>query len=272
MDTGLTILDSELGEIRIHHPPGTFALTPASLIGIQAIVDNRGLLKGTGIDWGSGTGCLAIAAAKLEQVHQVIGLELSMPDVRIAERNAALNGVARKIAFLHSDSYAPLSRRERQRLDSLAGQVDFVLANPPSSEGDDGFGFRRKVLAGAQRFLVDGGVVLLNISYQYGSARIARLTEEIPGFSYDGLLATTEWVPFELERPDLLHCLELYAREEERGGLTYSFAHPEALADELMTAQEALAYDRRTGRSPLAKWQVHLFRKLPAGDVLHRPA
>lgn len=41
-------------------------------------------------------------------------------------------------------------------MDSLHGGVDFVLSNPPSSQGDDGFGFRREVLRGRE-FLKKGG-------------------------------------------------------------------------------------------------------------------
>ena len=47
-----------LGEIQITHPPNTFAITPASLVTLEAIAGNKHLLTGKGLDWGSGTGCL----------------------------------------------------------------------------------------------------------------------------------------------------------------------------------------------------------------------
>jgi len=105
---------------------------------------------------------------------------------------------------------------------------------------------------------VRGGVVLLSISYQYGRQRVEGLSHQIAGFSYGGLLASTDWVPFDLERPDLLHCLELYAEEERRGGSKYVFLHPE-VPNLCMDAQAAVAHFRRTGLSPLTKWQTHLF-------------
>lgn len=250
-----------LGDMMFRHPPGTFALTPASAIAIQAITDHQALLHGRGIDWGSGVGCLAIVAAKIPGVESVLGLEIFGPNVRTARDNAACNGVAERTDFLCADSYAPRLPEDREKLDLLVGRTEFILANPPSSEGDDGFEFRRIVLRGARRYLAPGGVVLLNISYQYGARRIARLCEEVDGFSHAGVLSSTEWEPFDLERDDLLHCLEAYAAEERRGGSVYTFLDPQhPAAAPTLTAQAALALFRSTGESPLTKWQTHLFR------------
>jgi hypothetical protein len=58
-----------LGRLTFRHPYGTFALTPASMILLKAIADNKDLLHGTGLDWGSGVGCQAILAAKIDTVE-----------------------------------------------------------------------------------------------------------------------------------------------------------------------------------------------------------
>jgi Methyltransferase small domain len=258
-----TLLDTEatggLGPLEILHPPGTFALTPASRISIEAIARHHGLLHGIGLDWGSGTGCLSILACRIPQVKFVVGLEVSPLNVAIAWENAARNGVSDKSAFLLSDSYSPRAAADRETLHAFEGGVNFLLANPPSSEGDDGFGFRRAVLRGARKYLADGGLVFLSVSYQYGAARIARLCHDAPGFEHFGILSTTDWVPFDLRRPDLLHCLELYSAEESRGGLEYSFPDP-ASPEKFFGARRALANFRGTGESPLSRWQTHLFR------------
>lgn len=247
-----------LGEIRIAHPPDTFAITPASLISLKAIVDNWQLLSGKGIDWGSGTGCLAIAAAKIPTVERVIGLEIAEANVAIARQNAISNGVEDKTTFLQADSYSPLSADGRLALNAFAGTTNFVVANPPASDGDDGFSWRRRVLDGARDFLTAGGCVFLSISSQYGQPRIERLCDDAPGFAYHGLLATTDWVPFDLKRASLLACLRLYAVEETRGGEDYAFHDPDAL-DVMMNARAAVARYEHTGKSPLMKWQTHLF-------------
>jgi hypothetical protein len=73
------------------------------------------------------------------------------------------------------------------------------------------------------------------------------------------LLASTDWVPFDLGRSDLLQCLEEYSLAEARGELEYTFRHPDFGEDATINAQAALSHFRRTGSSPLSKWQSHLF-------------
>lgn len=248
-----------LGDIHLLQPPGAFALTPASRIAIQTIGLHRHLLAGIGLDWGCGAGCLTIAAARVPAVSRVIGLDISPDNVTAARQNAGLNGVVGKTAVFLADAYTPFNPADRTVLDSLRGQINFILANPPSSDGDDGFSYRRLVLEGARPFLAIGGVIFLSISYQYGPERVARLCQEAPGFHYGGVLTSTDWVPFDLRRPDLLHCLELYAAEERRGGLPYAFPAPGAEIA-FIDARTALDRFQRTGENPLTQWQTHLFR------------
>ena len=244
------------------HPPGTTPITPASMISVEAIAGHGHLLEGTGIDWGSGGGCLSIMAARTSGVTCVVGLEIDETNVSVARRNARLNGVEEKVKFMLSDSYAPFADPDRRSLDALKGCADFLVANPISSQDDDGFGYRRTVLRGAKEFLRDGGRVFLSISYQYGRRRIAGLERDVPGFYHEGILARSECVPFDLGRPDLLNCLKVYAREESRGGMGYEFCNPLRRA-QAMNARDSLAFYERTGRSPLSQWQTHLFRYLP---------
>ncbi len=217
------------------------------------------LLRGTGIDWGSGTGCLAIVAARVPGVCRVFGLEISQASLETARENAVLNDVADKVTFFRADSYEPFTTEGREAMAALRGKVDFVVANPSASHAGDGLDLRRAVLSGAREFLKDQGNVLLQISFQYGSERIRRLTDDVPGYVYAGILASTDWVKFDLEREELMGDLELYAREEERGGLKYTFRGPGPDGDRYMNARVVLERFRGTGAHPLSKWQAHLF-------------
>jgi SAM-dependent methyltransferase len=249
-----------LGAISIAHPPGTFALTPASLISIDAIASNQDRLSGSGIDWGTGSGCLAILASRIEAVDLVIGLDIVPANVEIARMNALQNGAKEKTRFMVADSYLPQSEADRNYLHRLRGRTDFILANPPASDYGDGFGFRRAVLDGGLEYLKPGGVVFLCISSQYGGERIHRLVKDVPGYEYDGIASSTDWTPFDLRRPDLLTCLRLYAAEEKRGGYAYEFRGSGTSGQE--SAEEALCAFETNGTSPMMMWQTHLFAKI----------
>ena len=250
-----------LGELTFHHPKGTFSLTPASNILFEAIINSSNILHGTGIDWGTGVGCQAILAAKISTVNMVYGLDISQDNIDTAIQNAAINGVSEKTRFMLADSYNPFNDTDRQVLSSLIGQVDFIVSNPPSSDWDDGFGFRRIVLSGAAEFLKKDGLILLNISMQYGSDRINSLCSGLSPFSYMGIAASTNTVPFDLTRPELLDCLNIYAAEEEKGGYDYAFLKDEHDDSVYINARTALKNYKDSGVSPLTKWQTHLFKR-----------
>ena len=244
--------------IRIRHPQGAFAPTPASRIAVEAIGAHADRFRGRGFDWGSGSGLLAIAAARLAGVEEVLGLELDPRGVAAARKNAGANGVESKVRFVESDSYDPVHAEGRRALAGFEGSTDFLIANPPSSSPiGDGFEMRRVVIRGAVRYLRPGGLLLLSVSSQYGEGRVAELLRELPGFRHDGVGASTDLVPFDMGRPDLRRDVETYAREEERGGLTYAFRNPRN-SETPMTAIEAWTHFHATGESPLSRWQSHL--------------
>ena len=243
--------------IRIHHPEGAFVPTPASRIALKAIAAHTGRFRGRGLDWGSGSGLLAIAAARLAGVEEVLGLELDPRGVAAARENARANQVDDRVRFFESDAYQPASAEGRRVLAAFRDTTDFMIANPPSSSPvGDGFEMRRVVVRGARDYLKPGGVLLLSVSAQYGEERVAGLLRAAPGFRHDGVGATTDLVPFDMERPDLRRDVRTYAREEERGGLTYAFRNPRD-PETPMTAIEAWNYFQATGESPLSRWQSH---------------
>ena len=88
MKAGETIIPAAatcgLGELRIKHPSDTSSVTPATLVALEAIGRHQAHLSGIGIDWGSGSGALAILCAKIAAVTRVVGLEIEPANVDIA--------------------------------------------------------------------------------------------------------------------------------------------------------------------------------------------
>jgi release factor glutamine methyltransferase len=110
-----------------------FAVTPDVLIPrpetellVVALLDHvkqAGVREGIQIaDVGTGSGILAVCAAKYVAGSQVTAIDVSPPALAVARRNAARHGVEERIAFVESDLFAALPPDVR---------FDYILSNPP---------------------------------------------------------------------------------------------------------------------------------------------
>lgn len=79
------------------------------------------------LDFGTGTGCLAIVLARQCPHARITALDISAAALELARQNAAAHGVADRIEFLAGDGLAALPA-------TAAGQspaFDLILSNPP---------------------------------------------------------------------------------------------------------------------------------------------
>ncbi|MGA2852502.1 MAG: peptide chain release factor N(5)-glutamine methyltransferase, partial [Verrucomicrobiota bacterium] len=95
------------------------------------------------LDFGTGTGCIAIALAVKCPDAKIIALDVSAEALGLAKQNAAANRVAERIEFLESNSFAVLTERwgerPREPKDNVQGgspgvsphQFDLIISNPP---------------------------------------------------------------------------------------------------------------------------------------------
>ncbi len=251
----VTVSVPTVGEILVRLADGGGPVTPASRVTAEAIGISGALLRGTGLDWGAGTGLLAIAAALLPSVDNVVAIEHDEAAVRVSIENAEQNGVRPKVTVVQADLFEPVDPDQRELLESFHRRVDFMVTNPPASSSADGLDWRRRVLQGASVFLRPGAPSLVQVSAPYGQTRTRALAEEVGGYRYVGPVATSDWVPFDLDRPDLREALDTYVIEEQRSGLPYRFR----LADgRTVTARDVLD----GAGPPLTRWQVHRFDRL----------
>jgi release factor glutamine methyltransferase len=147
------------------------------------------------LDFGTGTGCIAIALAVKCPSAKIIATDISPDALALARENAARNNVAERIDFLQGDGFAALqnvgqasclSPFEKTKLETGGTPVlpfDLIISNPPyipSAEiatlqpevrdfdprgaldgGTDGLDFYRKLAAEAKPFLKPGGKIML---------------------------------------------------------------------------------------------------------------
>jgi release factor glutamine methyltransferase len=128
----------------------------------------------TALDFGTGTGCIAIALAAKCQDAKIIALDISTDALALAKQNAAQHKVAERIEFVQGDGFGALP---------AGTQFDLIISNPPyipSAEiatlqpevrdfdprgaldgGADGLDFYRMLAAQAKAFLKPDGKIML---------------------------------------------------------------------------------------------------------------
>lgn len=128
----------------------------------------------TALDFGTGTGCIAIALAVKCPEARVAALDISADALALARQNAEQNNVAGQITFFQGDGFAALPTSSR---------FDLIISNPPyiaaaeietlSPEvrdydprlaldgGADGLHFYRRLAGEAGSFLKPAGKIML---------------------------------------------------------------------------------------------------------------
>ena len=128
----------------------------------------------TALDFGTGTGCIAIVLAAKHPNAKIVALDISAEAITLAKENAVRNNVAKQIEFLQGDGFAALPADSK---------FDLIVSNPPyipSAEietlqpevrdfdpraaldgGADGLDFYRRISMEAKPFLKSDGRIML---------------------------------------------------------------------------------------------------------------
>jgi release factor glutamine methyltransferase len=132
----------------------------------------------TALDFGTGSGCIALALAANCPAAQITALDISGEALALARENAAKNNLAGRIEFLQGDGLGALSAAGQP-----ARMFALIVSNPPyipSQEiatlepevrdfdprgaldgGVDGLDFYRRLAAGAGGYLQAGGKMMV---------------------------------------------------------------------------------------------------------------
>ena len=130
----------------------------------------------TALDFGTGSGCIAVALAAKCPTAQIVALEASAEALTVAQQNATRNGVAERMQFVSGDGFTALP---------ASSQFDLVVSNPPyipTAEitslppevrdydpraaldgGPDGLDFYRRFATQAGEFLKPDGKIMVEL-------------------------------------------------------------------------------------------------------------
>jgi release factor glutamine methyltransferase len=148
--------------------------------------DARQRIPTIALDFGTGTGCIAIALAAKCPTAKIVATDISADALGLATQNAVRNSVAEKIQFLQSDHFAALP---------ADASFDLIISNPPyipSAEittlqpevrdfdphgalggGADGLDFYHLLAAKVKPFLKPDGKIML----EFGDGQAGAIRE-----------------------------------------------------------------------------------------------
>lgn len=143
------------------------------------------------IDLCTGSGCIAVSAAREFPESVVYATDISKAALKVAEENAKRNGVEGRIMFIEGDLFWPLrdtgfkgahiiitnppyvSEAEK---DSLAAEVRDFEPHAALFGGADGLAVIKRIIKKAADFLLPGGFLIMEIGWDQAE-KVKRLFE-----------------------------------------------------------------------------------------------
>ena len=125
------------------------------------------------LDLGTGSGVIAVCLARFLPLSRVTAVDISEEALRLARRNAEINGVLDSISFLESDW-----------LNAIAGTFDLVVSNPPYVPVEGLDNLPKEIRQYEPRAALDGG--------RNGIEQIKTIIGQLPAHTHAGSIILLE--------------------------------------------------------------------------------
>ena len=158
---------------------------------VEYAINRAGTMKGSIsiLDMCCGSGAIAVSMASNLPKAKVTACDISEEALDVADRNAAKNGVEKRITFEHTNMF---NRIKRGREVPLKGRFNMILCNPPYipsgvipglqreiteyepvtalDGGADGLDFYRILAENSWKYLSKHGLLIMEIGYDQADA------------------------------------------------------------------------------------------------------
>lgn len=184
--------------------PAVFIPRPETELLVESVAQLISVERqATIVDVCTGSGCLAVAIARLRPYARVFAIDLSNASLDVARQNAARHAVGERITWLEGDLLGPLGGQQ------LEGRIDVIVSNPPYIAepdwetlqpevrlfeprgalvaGPQGTEMHERLLEEAGQYLSPGGVLIMEIGA--GQAHeVRRIVDQISGYRFHQLV------------------------------------------------------------------------------------
>ena len=184
--------------------PAVFIPRPETELLVESVAQLISVKRqATIVDVCTGSGCLAVAIARLRPYARVFAIDLSNASLDVARQNAARHAVGERITWLEGDLLGPLGGQQ------LEGRIDVIVSNPPYIAepdwetlqpevrlfeprgalvaGPQGTEMHERLLDEAGQYLSPGGVLIMEIGA--GQAHVVRrIVDQISGYRFHQLV------------------------------------------------------------------------------------
>lgn len=163
--------------IRIKVGPGVLIPRPETEILVEKVIERKNFITNTGnkiLDLCTGSGCIALAIGKNVPEFQIFGIDISEKAVKYAVQNKALNDI-KNVTFLVGDLFTPFKEKtfacitanppyvKTDEISKLQPDVKNYEPLEALNGGEDGLNFYRKIIKNVGKYLLNDGLIFLEI-------------------------------------------------------------------------------------------------------------
>ncbi|WP_141266237.1 peptide chain release factor N(5)-glutamine methyltransferase [Thermodesulfovibrio sp. Kuro-1] len=181
--------------IKIKVGRGVLIPRPETEILVEQVLERMKLIINTGnriLDLCTGSGCIALAIGKNAPEFQIFGIDKSEKAVKYATENKALNNI-KNVIFLVGDMFNPFKEKifacitanppyvKTDEISKLQPEIKNYEPLEALNGGEDGLNFYRKIIENAEKYLLNSGLIFLEIGQ--GQAKAVQNIALMSGFN-----------------------------------------------------------------------------------------
>ncbi|MCS7163855.1 MAG: peptide chain release factor N(5)-glutamine methyltransferase [Thermodesulfovibrio sp.] len=165
--------------IKVKVGPGVLIPRPETELLVEKVIEKKSLIASVGdrvVDLCTGSGAIALAIGKNLPKLQIYGVDISKKAINYAIENKRLNNIE-NVMFIVGDLFSPFREKvfacitanppyvKKDEISNLQPEIRDYEPWEALNGGEDGLDFYRKIIKNARKYLLNEGLIFLEIGY-----------------------------------------------------------------------------------------------------------